>query len=39
MPTGQWSCESLEAGIRVAAQLCGVTIDPSQLDQAGSVRV
>ena len=34
LPSGQWSCESLEAGIRAAAQKCGLELQPSQLDQA-----
>ena len=34
MPTGQWSCDSLENGILEAARIAGITIDPSKLGQA-----
>jgi len=35
MPTGKWSCESLETGIMEAAKRCGLHIQPSQLEQVG----
>ena len=34
MPHGQWSCESLEKGIREAAKMAGIPLDLSKLSEA-----
>jgi hypothetical protein len=33
-PSGQWSCESLEKGIREAAKMAGIPLDLSKLSEA-----
>ena len=34
LPHGQWSCESLENGIREAAKMAGISLDMSKLGEA-----
>ena len=35
LPSQGWSCETLDYGIREAAKLSGIALEPSQVGQAG----